>query len=150
MTQENLQLEPLMTIDVPWDLKPPFKPCGFVFIIDDLCGSFLATFGRVMRARYRPLVDQVQMSLRIISSRSSIRTRKGGLGYLTSRTLAHATPENVVPKSIATAILRSCKESVLNWPKSDMLGTRCENLKKRHKTNPGGITFEEDNNWRRT
>lgn len=32
--------------------------------------------------------------------------------YLTSRTLAHAMPENVVPKSIATAILRSRKESV--------------------------------------
>lgn len=34
--------------------------------------------------------------------------------YLTSRTLAHATPENVVPKSIATTILRSYKESVFS------------------------------------
>ena len=44
--------------------------------------------------------------------------------HLTSRTLAHATPENVVPKSIATAILRSCKESASNAPKSDMVGSR--------------------------
>ena len=136
MTQENLQLEPLVTIDVSWDLKPPFEPCGFIFIVDNLCGSFLATFGCEMRARCRPLIDQVRMSLRIISSRSSIRIRREGLGYLTSRTLAHATPENVVPKSIATAILRSCKESALNWPKSDMLGTRYGSLKRRAQNQP--------------
>jgi hypothetical protein len=146
VTQEYLQFEPLVTVDVSWDLKPPFEPCRFmfIFIIDNLCGSFVATFGYEIRARYRPLVDQVRLSLHIISSRSSVRTRRGELVYLTSRTLAQATPEKVLPKSIATAILRSCNESALIGQRVTWQVLRYGSLKRRAQKQPERIYFEKD------